>query len=215
MPSGAVFEARFLGLVKVWLWATPALVAAAAVGAWRRRDDTGPWLALAGSALLTLVGYLAVRFDGGHGWGYRYFHSAWMALPIFAVAAVRSSVVTGFLAAGALASLFLTGVRAIQVEHFISAHLAQRPAAASGVPRVLIVDPKSGFYAVDLVQNDPFLRNPVLTLITQGQGADDAMMARAFPRYRLLARDPRGSVWGLPSPLTPRGDAAPSPGGRS
>lgn len=198
MPSGTVFEARFLGLVKVWLWAVPALFAAAAVGAWRKREDTGPWLALAGSALLTLVGYLAVRFDGGHGWGYRYFHPAWVALPIFAVAAARSTAVAGFLGACALASVVLTGVRAVQVEHFIAAHLAQRPVAASGEARVLIVDPSSGFYAVDLVQNDAFLRNRVITFVTHGQEADDAMMARAFPQYRPLAREPRGSVWGLP-----------------
>ena len=198
MPSGAVFEARFLGLVKVWLWAVPALAAAAAIGLWRKRDDTGPWLVLAGSALLTLVGYLLVRFDGGHGWGYRYFHPAWMALPIFAVAAARSAPVAGFLGACALASVLLTGVRALQVEHFIAGHLAQGPVAASGEPRVRIVDPRSGFYAVDLVQNDAFLRNRVVTLVTQGREADEAMMARVFPRYRLLASEPRGSVWGLP-----------------
>lgn len=224
LPSATVFEARFLGLVKLWFWAAPALVAAAALGAWRKRDDTGAWLALAGCALLTLVGYLAVRFDGGHGWGYRYFHAAWMALPVFAVLAAlprerpaaEPGALAGFLAACALASFPITGVRALQTEHFIGEHLAQRPAAASGEPRVLIVDPASGFYAVDLVQNDPFLRNPVITLLTRGREADERMMARSFPKYRLLAREPRGSVWGLPSPsLTPGRGAGPWRAGKS
>lgn len=197
-PSEAVFAARILGLAKLWLWAAPALLAAAALGFWRKRDDSGPWLALAGSALLTYFGYFLVRFDGGHGWGYRYFHAAWLVLPLFAVAAARATPLAGFLAAGALLSGLLSGVRAVQVEDFIARHLAQRPAAASGEPRVVIIDPSRGFYAVDLVQNDPFLRGRTVTFITRGRAADEAMMAARFPELRLLASDARGSVWGRP-----------------
>jgi len=89
-------------------------------------------------------------------------------------------------------------MRAVQVEEFMARHLAQRPAAASGEPRVVIVDPSRGFYAIDLVQNDPFLRGRILTFVTRGRAADEAMMAARFPELRLLASDARGSVWGRP-----------------
>ena len=59
----------------------------AVVGALRWRRDALCRL-LTASALLTLFGYFLVPVDQGHGWGYRYFHSAWMALPLLATAAL-------------------------------------------------------------------------------------------------------------------------------
>ena len=202
-PSAALLEARLLGLAKIWLWAVPGLLVVAAIGAWRKRDDRGPWLALAGSALLTYFGYFLVRFDQGHGWGYRYFHGAWLALPLFALAALGRAreaspargELRGFLAGCALLGVLLTGLYALHVERFIARHLAQMPSAAAGA-RVLIVDASHGYYRVDLVQNDPLLRNPPLVFVSLGREADAAMMAARFPAYRLLALDRRGSVWG-------------------
>ena len=206
--------AHLLHLVKIWLWAMPGLIVMAAVGLWGARRDRGPWLALAASVLLTYFGYFLVRFDQGHGWGSRYFHSAWLALPLLAVAGMRSlsaknadspdrarSTLPAYLAGCAFLSLVaLTGLRAVQVERFIARHLAQAPSAPSGEARVLIVDPRSGYYAWDLVQNDPLLRNRVLMLSSRGAQNDRAMMAARFPQYRLLSEDRRGSAWGPPSP---------------
>src|SRR2546430_11346262 len=59
----------------------------AVTGAWRWRHDTRV-LTLAASALVTILGFLFVPYDQGHGWGFRYFHSAWMTLPVLAAAAL-------------------------------------------------------------------------------------------------------------------------------
>jgi len=206
---------HLLNLAKLWLWAVPGLVAVAVLGAWRLRHERGVWMALIGSALLTYFGFFLVKFGQGHGWGFRYFHSAWLVLPLLAAAAIgvsgkaadarqRSragqSVLAGYLAGCAILSLVvLTGFRAFQVEHFIARHLAQLPAAASGESKVRVVNTASGYYAWDLIQNDPYLRGEII-FGSRGSGADAALMSLQFPDYRMLSSDQRGTVWGIARP---------------
>ncbi|HET9404587.1 MAG TPA: hypothetical protein VFO57_08395, partial [Burkholderiales bacterium] len=200
--SSTGLSVHLLDLAKLWLWAVPALLVCALLGARRLREDRGIWLALAGSALLTYFVYFVVRFDQGHGWGFRYFHSAWLVLPLFAVRALATpgrEPLAGYLAGCALLSLVvLTGFRALQVEQFVARHLSQLPVAASGKARVRIVNTANGYYAWDLIQNDPFLRGPI-TLGSRGAQADAAMMAARFPQHEQLSEDRRGSVWGTPA----------------
>ncbi|HUN67307.1 MAG TPA: hypothetical protein VMU46_00805 [Burkholderiales bacterium] len=196
-------DAQLLGLCKLWIWAVPGLVAVAALGAWRLRGRQSYWLAMIGSVLLTYLAYFLVRFDQGHGWGYRYFHAAWLALPLLAAGATENregdAPLRGYLAGCAvLGCAILTTLSALQVEHFIARHLSQLPAAAGGGARVIIIDKTTGYYPWDLAQNDPFLRNPVLRLISRNPQLDREMMATQFPQYELLASDRRGSVWGIP-----------------
>lgn len=209
LPNDSVLRARTIGAAKLWIWAVPASIAAACVGGWARRADWRVRL-LAASALLTLAGYLLVPFDQGHGWGYRYFHSAWFVIPILAAGAVaRSSseqrpdhdmlAARGYLAAtGVLAVLVSVPLSAYQVEQFIARHLAQLPEVTSDNARLVIVHVDSGYYAPDLVQNDPFARNRVLILYSHGRDADREMLSKHFPELQRLARDVRGSVWGMP-----------------
>jgi hypothetical protein len=196
LPSHLLLMDRLWALGKIWLWAAPALVALALAGGWESRHK-GLWRVLMASAILTLVVYCFVPFDQGHGWGYRYFHSAWLVIPLLAAAA--NSRLHGYVAACAVLSLvLLNGLRAHQVDSFIREHVAQIPIAPSGTPRVTIIEPLGGYYAADAVQNDPFLRRPTMLLVTRGHSRDAVMMARRFPDYRLLHMDRRGSVWGTP-----------------
>jgi hypothetical protein len=194
--------AHLLTLGKLWLWAAPALVAAAALGAWQQRADRGPWLVLGLSALVTYLGYFLVRFDQGHGWGARYFHSAWLVVPLFAASAMKLSSssrnLPGYLAGCALLGLVvLTPFQALQAEQFVTLQRAQLP-AAPGEAHVLFIDPRGGYFNWDLAQNDPFLRNRVLRFTSRGPQVDAAAMAQLYPQYQLLGADRRGSVWGLP-----------------
>jgi hypothetical protein len=92
----------------------------------------------------------------------------------------------------------MTTYFAWQVHGFIDRHLAQLPAVKSGTPQVLIIDPAWGYYAFDLVQNDPFMRGPVIKLLTHGPEADRQMIATHFPKLAFLGGNFRGSVWGIP-----------------
>jgi len=218
-PSGPLLQARLIGLMKLWIWAVPSVVVMAAVGFWRNRRDARFRL-LAASAALTLLGYLFVPADQGHGWGFRYFHSAWLVLPIFAAAAVgrrerpnasaaehraASALAPYLLSASLLSLLLLVPYFGFQVRSFLAAHLAQLPRAESGEPRVVIINPVMQYYAQDLAQNDPFLREPVILMVTRGRKADAVMMQRHFPDLVLLSATYKGTVWGKPA--QPPGEA--------
>jgi hypothetical protein len=202
--------AQLYGLAKLWLWSVPAMVLAALLGAWQLRRERGPWLPLIGSALLTYFAYFLVRFDQGHGWGFRYFHSAWLVVPLLAAAAAGSGLapsLRGLLAGCALLSLpVLTALFGYTVEHHIARHRAQaavlvEAAAVRGsAPRVVILDPRVGYYTWDLAQQDPFMRDSLLHLMSREPKLDREMMARVFPQYTLLYEDRRGTVWGTPRP---------------
>ncbi len=212
-PSEATLFARAIGLAKVWLWAAPLLAVLACIGLWRWRVDVRVRL-LAWSAIATFVGYLFVPFDQGHGWGFRYFHSVWLVLPILGAAALvpRTRVteasappddarreLAGVTVACALGSLVLaTGLRLYQVEHFIARHLQQIPTSALGTPEVIVVTTSMGYYAIDLIHNDPFLRHKPVLLVSRGRHRDREMMEISYPGLVLLHRDYRGTVWGTP-----------------
>ncbi len=202
-PSGAIVAVRAIGFAKLWLWAAPAapLLALLGIRAARRDVRLSLWTA---SAALTALGYFFVPFDQGHGWGYRYFHSAWAAIPLLAVAALHAvhdersrAGLSGFAAACALASLVVLGpLRAHQVHAFIAGHLAQLPLAARGTPQLVLVNTAAGYYAIDLVQNDALFARRPLAMESLGAAADAEMRRRHFPNLVLLAADERGQVWG-------------------
>jgi len=209
LPSLELVKVRLIGLAKLWLWAAPGLLLLTVAGFWRHRDNVGSRLLVA-SAIATLVGYLFIPADQGHGWGFRYFHSAWFVLPVLAAAlAVREPVAptqpsaqVGLARFGAGASigglLIMLPYFAAAVHSFIGDDLAQLPLAKQGTARVAIINPGMGYYAQDLIQNDPFLRDPVILMVTHGRKKDEAMIARYFPDLSVLSRDYKGSVWGYP-----------------
>jgi hypothetical protein len=227
-PSPAVWLARSIGMAKVWLWAVPGLLVLAAVGAVRWRGNLACRL-LTASAVLTVVGYFFVPVDQGHGWGYRYFHSAWMALPLLATGALfapraeRSGAGEGpraarwfedqdtaaYVTACVILSLvFGVGFRAWQIQEFIAKDLAQLPPYTAAARRVVIIDPRLLFYGADLVQNDPWLRGNEIRMLSHGTVADAAMMSRYFPELHRVYADYRGSVW-VAEPITSAAGSSP------
>jgi len=208
-PSAELLFARGIGLAKLWIWSVPVLLVAAIAGAWAGRSDHRVRL-LAFSCLVTFLGFLFVVFSQGHGWGFRYFHSAWLCLPLLAVAAARPFAVNlpavphttfSYVAAvGVLALLILLPLQVWQVHWFISRHLEQMPHSSEGVSRLVIVNPVAGYYAADLVQNDPFLRDPIMRIISHGRVADREMIQQQFPELERLSKSYRGEVWGTSKP---------------
>jgi hypothetical protein len=209
-PSATVLLARAIGLAKVWLWAVPGLLILAGIGGWKWRDDAHCRL-LAASAIATFVGYLFVLPDQGHGWGFRYFHSAWLVLPLLGAAALtprpsataseRDTQMTGdemrsYVVASALLMLVAgVGVRGAQIREFMTDHLGQLPAYTGSEPRVLFVDPARTFYGYDLVQNDPFLRGNIVRMLSAGEEQNAQLMHQLHPDFRKVFSDRRGEVW--------------------
>lgn len=207
LPSPTVLLARLIGLAKVWLWAVPGIIVIAAAGAWKWRHDSICRLLVA-SAIVTLLGYLFVPVDQGHGWGYRYFYSAWMVLPILAAGALtrtkgaaKASVFEDeyahkFVVACALTFLVAgVGLRALQIHAFISADLRQLPAYRGTERRVVFVNARKAFYGPDLVQNDPWLRGPEIRMLSYGPKSDTSVIRYYFPKFHEVYADSHGTVW--------------------
>jgi hypothetical protein len=227
-PTATVFLARFIGIAKVWVWAVPGLLILAVCGAIRWRRNTLCML-LSASALTTLIGYIFVPPDQGHGWGYRYFHSAWMALPLLATAALfrpvglsrapRTAICApaqtfedpetkAYVTACILLTLvFGVGYRAWEMQDFMAYDLNQLPHYRGTERRIVIVDPGFSFYGGDLVQNDPWLRGNATLMITHGAAEDRQLMARYYPTFHRVHTGRYGTVWSaapVPAANSPR-----------
>ena len=201
-PGDDVLATRAAELVRLWTWAVPGLPLLAAAGWWLARRDPRA-LVLGLSLLATLAGYLFVGFNQGHGWGARYLHPAWGALPILAALALvradsleRCARLGGYVASLAVLSLvFATALRAVQINEYLASHLAQRPPAPREGKHVVFIRIERGNYTASLVQNDPFLRNRVWYLMSFGADKNAQLMRDRFPGARREFADRRGEVW--------------------
>jgi hypothetical protein len=200
LPDAALLYARLLALAELLTWAAPFLPVLACLG-WRATRRGSPLRLLALSALATLLVYLFVPFDQGHGWGYRYFHSAWSALPLLAAAVLVAPCARRWrapvLAAALLAIPAANTLRAAQVGSFIAAHRARLPPLPAKGRYVCFLSLAGGAHRVDLLQNDPFLRDPVILLASAGFSSDAALVARHFPQAALVSRRSDASIWRL------------------
>ena len=200
MPSLHLLRSRAVNLSELALWAVPGLLALACAGVWWRRAEPAVRL-FAASALLTLAGYFFVPYDQGHGWGYRYFHASWGALPLLAACALEHPAAGASLRRmtliAALASLLLgNGLRFFQVRSFIDGQLRQVPTPSAPARfEVVFMRLDRGYYTVDLVQNDPFLEGSRWILLSRGPEDDARFMAHFFPGARSAVRTPLAELW--------------------
>lgn len=197
-PDGTTLAHRSAELVKLWLWTVPGLPALMVAGWWLSRRQA-PLRLFGLSFAATLAGYLIVWFDQGYGWGVRYLHPALAALPILGTAAIvtgPSEPLRRYAAAAALLSLALaTPFRWAQIESFMAEHLARRPPFEKGVRQIVFVTPDYAYYTQDFVQNDPFLRAPVIFMLSRGRAADEKLLRERFPGARLTHEARYGHVW--------------------
>jgi hypothetical protein len=201
-PDTTLLNMRAAALAKMWVWAVPCLFVFALLGCQRYRDNRHVRL-LAQSAVLTFFGYLFVRFDQGHGWGYRYFHSAWGVIPILAGCAMtdRSEASRRLVSfAGAAAILNLVVVMPFQmhqISEVISQHLAQLPPPKRPGNNVYFVHPRGGFYVADMVQIDPLLRDCDLLLVSHGAELDTRLIRQNWPDAVKIAGGRAADQWYL------------------
>jgi hypothetical protein len=201
-PDTALLNMRAAALVKMWVWALPCLLIFAVLGRLSHRDSPQVRL-LTQSAVLTFAGYLFVRFDQGHGWGYRYFHSAWGAIPILAGCAMagRSEAQQRLVSfAGAAAILNLVVVvpfQLYQISEIISQHLAQLPAPQRPGNNVYFIHPRGGFYVADMVQIDPLLRECDLLLVSHGAELDAQFIRQHWHGAVKIASERAADQWYL------------------
>jgi hypothetical protein len=212
-PDSTLLNMRAAALTKMWLWAVPCLFVFALLGRFRHRDNRHVRL-LTQSVVLTFAAYLFVQFDQGHGWGYRYFHSAWGAIPILAGCAMtdrsdaQNRLVSFAGAAAILNMLIVMPFQMHQISEVISQHLAQLPAPKRPGNNVYFIHPRGGFYVADMVQIDPLLRNRDLLLVSHGAELDTQLIRRNWPSAIKVASQPAADQWYL----GPQDQRVPIPG---
>jgi hypothetical protein len=197
-PDETILYARLGGLAKLWLWASPLLLLLAWFGG--RAERTIGIRLLGASALLTFFAYFTIPFDQGHGWGYRYFHPAWGALPVLAaLGAVKLSAAEGPRAAQPLLVLTLVslvaanGLRLTQMGVFMADHLAQFPPRVQAGQRSVLHNGR-GYYARDLIQNDPWLRGREIIFLAPSE-KEREMARRHNPQQSLAGRNRFGATY--------------------
>ena len=202
LPDVNILNMRIAALAKMSVWAVPGLFVMAAWGRVKRGDSLHVRI-LAQSVVLTFVGYLFVNLDQGHGWGYRYFHSAWGAIPILAACALadRPDAVRrleSFVGAACILNLLvIVPYQMHQIEHFIARHLEQLPPPLRPGNDIFFIKPGGGFYLTDMIQMDPLLREPDLLLATQGMRADAELIQRGWPKAKKVREGAWGEQWYL------------------
>lgn len=212
-PDAVLLNMRAAALAKMWLWTLPSLFVLALWGHRRYRDNPHVRL-LTQSAVLTFAGYLFVRFDQGHGWGFRYFQSAWGAVPILAACAMtnRSDTEQRLVSfAGAAAILNLLVVMPFQMQQIseiIAQNLAQLPPPQRPGNNVYFIHPRGGFYVADRVQFDPLLRDRDLKFVSHGAQLDAELIRQNWPAAVEVAGTRAADQWYL----GPQDQRAPVPG---
>ena len=215
-PDAAILNMRVAALAKMWVWAAPGVFVLAVLG-YRRLGADRRISLLAQSATLTFVGYLFVNLDQGHGWGYRYFHSAWGAVPVLAACAMTRKaeadlrLVSFAGAACILSSVLILPLQMYQIEHFVSRHLAQLPPPQRPGNNIYFISPGGGSYMADMIQNDPLLRTPDLLLVDRGARSDANLVQRNWPSAIKIRGGKWGEQWYL-RPTDQRGSTPPDGG---
>ncbi|HEY8070212.1 MAG TPA: hypothetical protein VIF38_15125 [Burkholderiales bacterium] len=212
-PLPGVIQARIADLSKAWTWGAAGFMVLAAYGCMVSRAATETKL-LGAALAITFFGYVFVPFDQGHGWGFRYIHSAWFVIPVLASVALSrvhgspGGELRNMAAWGIVLSIVCAnGLRLAQVEAFITRHLDQVPPLARPAtreqPEVVFVNLAAGLYTRDMVQNDPFLRSPRVVMVQDGKNIPQ-LMARHFPAYAKTAEGGWGELWTAAQAASPK-----------
>jgi len=170
LPDAYYVLVRIASVLKVVVWASPFAVVLAALcnfGYRHSRVAKYEWLFMA-SMLLTFVAYIFIPFDQGHGWGYRYFFSAWVGVPLLGAVCLRNRIdeafYTAFVFGGILTMLLYVPFKVTQVSSFVGDVLSQQPPLAEE-EKCVAFHSMEGFYSVDVVQNDPWLESDIVYAI--------------------------------------------------
>jgi len=203
VPDLIILRYRLVGIAKLFIWAVPALPMLALLG--YRQAGKGNALArlLGWGALATLAFYLVIPWDQGHGWGYRYFHAAFGALPLLAVALLdEPRTRTQFVRlAGALAFsslVVLSPLALVHIHSFVHECKLAVPDPPPDTLRLVFVRPERAYYGQDMVRNHPFLDTPTWVLLGKGDEDEKALVRKRFPNAVQVGSTRVGTVWDVP-----------------
>ena len=188
LPTAQALLTQLMSLALLFTWQTPVagLLLVVALMAWRSLERVERDLAI--GLLLTFGFYFLYPIDQGHGWGYRYVYGTLGNLALLAALGAAllarrplplgARGLANLVAASLVATVLLQWpLRAIQSERFVAPFARALDFIESVDAPLVAVDLTAGWYAQDLVRNDPlFERRPVVFFWVPGRGPHPSLL---------------------------------------
>lgn len=197
LPSIGLLTVRAYALWKTLVWTAPGLLLAACI----LRPETSIQRVLLGAFVLTFAFYFFVPFDQGHGWGYRYLHSAWALVPvaaaIFATQGVSAS--RSLATSSVIAGLLATPVFLWTTHNTISDSIALQPPISQNAMSYVFIANRPSLYTIDLIRNYPSDSGRVIRMLDTDVEGDRKLIHQIAPNAKLHSADARGATWILPA----------------
>jgi hypothetical protein len=179
-------ETMVQNLLRFTAWQHPLMLVLLVPGMLLSWRVGGVLRCLTGGILLTLLAVLILLPYQDIGWGYRYVHGVignaallaafgWGALIFESGPAERGSAWSVMAAATAAAVLILLPIHLLQMHAYLSPYTRANAAVASSKSDAVVIETISMHHGIELVRNDPYLRNRPLTFDI---GALDDALAR-------------------------------------
>lgn len=167
-------ETMLQNVLRFAAWQHPlmlVLLVPGSVCAWKAR---GIFRSLAAGIALTLIAMLILLPYQDIGWGYRYVHGligsaallgalGWSALTSDTAPSESGPAWSILGATTAAALLLLLPIHALQMHGYLSPYTRANAAIASSKSDAVVIETTSIFHGIELVRNDPYLRNRPLT----------------------------------------------------
>jgi hypothetical protein len=174
LPSTREILKQFLAMVELVSWENLAVGILALVTWLHSSRLSQPMRDLAWGLALTYSFNFFITLDQGHGWGCRYCHAVLGNLVLLAVAGAQrvqevygTSRLKGLIVATVVFALGVQlPIRAWQVERFVRPFAQARAHIEQLSAEIVLVDPASAWFAVDLVRNGPYLESRPLVMRT-------------------------------------------------
>ena len=227
-PGLLMLAVQELSLTVMLSWQTPILAVALLVAALSWRTLSVMERLLGAGVIVSFAFFFLFPSTQGHGWGYRYTYPVlgnMVLLGVVGVERLRETLGRAFVRRAVVASAVATlciqiPVRAWQIERYVRPFAQAHDYVAHIDADVVIVDPTTSWYGIDLIRNDPFLRSRPKVLSAFGLRREQKQeLAAMFGNRVHLLRPEEIAQFGIPvyqsrfrGPLWPPPDsAAPQP----
>ncbi|TXN40981.1 hypothetical protein FV232_07185 [Methylobacterium sp. WL30] len=169
-------ETMAMNVVRFAAWQSPLLLPLTALAWPAIRRGEGLARPLAAGLFITVGAMFVLLPYQGHGWGYRYLHGLIGNASLLAAygwiritgtpAPHRRSVAAAILGLGWIAAvLILVPGRALEANRFAAPYAKAVEAIARSPADIVLVDDANLVYGMDLVRNDPYLRERPTVLL--------------------------------------------------